>query len=173
MGMIKQFVSGAAIGAGTAYLYDSGCGPDRRARLQEKTAELGSRAQRAVGRASEEASNRVRQWADTARTKAQQSAFAQDEWSPSGRYAAGLLGALLVLTGRRRGGLMGIIRSIAGGALLIRAIRNRPYTGGEIETSENTQELDQASEAANRSESLNPSMSTAGESGLKTGRRQK
>src|SRR4051812_19550749 len=158
MGMVKQFVSGAAIGAGVTYLYDSGCGAGRRALLQQKATRLKNQTEDAVGKATRDASNRLRGMA------------AQQQWPPSGRWAAGLTGVALMLSGRSRGGLSGVLRFLAGSALLARGYRNKPFFRElEEESSGGAEESSPSGSSSRSRRSLNPAMSTSGESGLETG----
>ncbi|HZR02761.1 MAG TPA: BON domain-containing protein [Burkholderiales bacterium] len=54
--------------------------------------------------------------------------FLQERWNPSTRAVSGAAGTALMLTGLRRGGLIGVASGIAGAAMLVRAATNRPLT---------------------------------------------
>lgn len=144
-------VAALAVGAGLMFLLDPSSGRRRRATLVDQLNRRSREGREFARKVSVDAQNRVRGLAHRSRTALHRESadgknlpersgstpeFLQDNWAPAPRVLAGLIGFGMVATGglaaRRPGSRSGSLTTtslgIAGTALLLRAVSNRPFS---------------------------------------------
>lgn len=135
--------AGLALGAGLMFFLDPRSGRRRRALLTDQLNRRGRQSIEFARKTRVDAQNRVRGLAHRSRSALHRESadgeplpeFLQDNWAPAPRVFAGIVGLGLVASGglaagragSRGGALTTASLGIAGTALLLRAVSNRPF----------------------------------------------
>jgi uncharacterized membrane protein len=127
--MKGETVVAAGLGAGASYFLDARSGRRRRVRARDKAVRAVRTAGRAASKTGRDAVHRFKGLALGGKSGFRHEAheLARDSWPPAIRFMAGAAGTGLILGGRK-GGFAGKASSVAGTALLARALANIPFS---------------------------------------------